>query len=244
MHSDKKFPEVIYNNSKEDKTRIFKENKNKRVVYRWVNKINNKAYIGSSINFSVRLYKYYSLIQLKKSKTPIHNALLKYGFENFSLEILEYCEEDVNPVLREQHYFQLLKPHYNILAKAGSLLGFKHSKDTLAKFAVREVSEETRKNLSLAAVGRILTEEDKIKISSKRKGIQLSDITRKKISLSSAVIRGIKIEVENVNTNEKYEFQTLTDAAKYLGVSRPAIKKALDNEKLIKKQYKITQLTK
>lgn len=34
MHSDKKFPEVIYNNSKEDKTRIFKENKDKKVVYR------------------------------------------------------------------------------------------------------------------------------------------------------------------------------------------------------------------
>ena len=109
MHSDKKFPEVIYNNSKEDKTRIFKENKNKRVVYRWVNKINNKAYIGSSINFSVRLYKYYSLKHLSKSKTPIHNALLKYGFENFALEILEYCEEGVNPVLREQYYFELVR---------------------------------------------------------------------------------------------------------------------------------------
>lgn len=47
-----------------------------------------------------------------------------------------------------------------------------------------------------------------------------------------------------MNTNEKFEFQTLTDAAKYLGVSRPAIKKALDNEKLIKKQYKITQIIK
>lgn len=72
MHSDKKFPEVIYNNSKEDKT--FKENKNKRVVYRWVNQINNKAYIGSSINFSVRLYKYYSLIQLKKK----HQFIMLY----------------------------------------------------------------------------------------------------------------------------------------------------------------------
>ena len=179
------------------------------------------------MNFSVRLYKYYSLKHLSKSRTPIHNALLKYGFENFALEILEYCEEGVNPVLREQYYFELLKPHYNILAKAGSLLGFKHSKDTLAKFATRGVSEETRKNLSLAALGRVLTEEAKSKISSKRKGIQLSDITRKKISLSSAVLRGIKIEVENVNTNEKTEFQTLTDAAKYLGVSRPAIKKAV-----------------
>lgn len=180
MNSDKNFPVVIYNDAKKDKIRIFKENKNKKVVYRWVNKNNDKTYIGSSINFAVRLYKYYSLKHLSQSKTPIHNALLKYGFESFSLEILEYCEEGVNPVLREQYYFELLKPHYNILEKAGSFLGFKHSNDTLAKFAVREVSEETRKNLSLAALGRRLTEEDKSKISSKREGIQLSDITRKK----------------------------------------------------------------
>ena len=89
---------------------------------------------------------------------------MKYGYDNFSLEILEYCG-DINPVIREQYYFELLKPDYNILEKAGSLLGFKHSKDTLEKFSTRVVSEETRKNLSLAAKGRILTEEDKNKIS-------------------------------------------------------------------------------
>lgn len=89
------------------------------------------------------MYKYYSLKHLSKSRTPIHNALLKYGFNNFSLEILEYCEQGVNPVLfffykkksREQYFFELLKPHYNILDKAGSLLGFRHSKNTFEKFA-------------------------------------------------------------------------------------------------------------
>ena len=85
MPSKKILPVITYNNTKEDKTRIFKENKDKKVVYRWVNKINNKTYIGSSMNFSVRLYKYYGLKHLSKSKTPIHNALLKYGFENFAL---------------------------------------------------------------------------------------------------------------------------------------------------------------
>jgi len=35
-------------------------------VYRWVNKLNNKTYIGSSIDFTTRLYKYYSLKHLIK----------------------------------------------------------------------------------------------------------------------------------------------------------------------------------
>lgn len=234
------FPVKTYNNAALDKDTILRENKDKKVVYRWVNNINNKTYIGSSVNFTVRLYKYYSLKNISQSKTAIHNALLKYGYENFSLEILEYCEQGVNPVLREQYYFDLLKPHYNILDKAGSLLGFKHNEDTLIKFANREVSEDTRKNLSLAAIGRILTEEDKMKISLKRKGIKLSDETRNKISLAATSLRGVGVEVTNINTNVKFEFKTLTDAAKELNVSRTSIKKALDNNTLIQKQYKIT----
>lgn len=47
----------------------------------------------------------------------IHKALLKYGYSNFSLEILEYCNQrDI--VKREQYYLDLLKPDYNILKKA------------------------------------------------------------------------------------------------------------------------------
>ena len=85
-----------------------------------------------------------------KHNTAIHNALLKYGYSNFTLDILEYCE-GVDPVLREQFYFETLKPEYNILQQAGSSLGFKHSEKTLEFFKNnREVSEETRKNLITA----------------------------------------------------------------------------------------------
>lgn len=43
----------------------------------------------------------------------IYRALLKNGYSNFQLEILEYCEP--NLVLeREQYYLNLLNPDYNI----------------------------------------------------------------------------------------------------------------------------------
>ena len=77
--------------------------------------------------------------------TAIHNALLKYGYSNFSLEILEYCEKE-KLVLRKQFYFDKLKPEYNILQQAGSSLGFKHIAETLEFFInKRKVSENTRK---------------------------------------------------------------------------------------------------
>ena len=53
------------------------------------------------------------------------------------LEILEYCDSKVL-ISREQKYLDLLKPEYNILDKAGSSLGFKHSESTIAKF--KEIS--------------------------------------------------------------------------------------------------------
>jgi group I intron endonuclease len=68
--------------------------------------------------------------QLLKGKRPIDFALLKYGYSNFRLEILEYCEKK-ETVSREQHYFDLFKPEYNILKVAGSTLGFRHSQETI-----------------------------------------------------------------------------------------------------------------
>jgi group I intron endonuclease len=54
----------------------------------------------------------------------IYKSLVKHGYSNFTLEILEYCEPE-NAIKREQYYLDLLKPEYNILkvAKRGSSLG-------------------------------------------------------------------------------------------------------------------------
>ena len=71
--------------------------------------------------------------ELNRNPRPIHAALLKYGYENFKLEILEYCKAD-ELLVREQYYLDLIKPEYNILTNAYSLLGFKHSPENIAKF--------------------------------------------------------------------------------------------------------------
>ena len=81
-------PVVIYANADEDKLNILAYNRQKIGVYHWINKINGNAYIGSSVNISVRMYTYYSLRSLAKSNRPIDRALLKYGFSNFILEII------------------------------------------------------------------------------------------------------------------------------------------------------------
>ena len=70
-----------------------------------------------------------SFLESLKGRSYIGYALLKYGYYNFKLEILEYCEPS-KCLEREQYYLDLLKPEYNILKTAGSPLGSKHSEDT------------------------------------------------------------------------------------------------------------------
>ena len=121
-----------YSNSDQDKVNIFADNRNMTGIYRWINNLNNNTYVGSSINLSVRFHTYYSLGSLAKSNRPIERALLKHGYSNFSLEILEYCDKD-NLLKREQYYLDELKPEYNIVEKAGSSLGYKHTDESLKK---------------------------------------------------------------------------------------------------------------
>ena len=128
-------PAVIYPNVDIDKKRIVKDNKNKSGIYCWTNLKSNKKYIGSSINLGSRLKDYfnYSFLILPKNKGMlIYKALLKHGYTSFRLEILEYCDK-LNCIDREQYYIDFIKPEYNLLSKAGSSFGYKHSKDSLIK---------------------------------------------------------------------------------------------------------------
>ena len=71
----------------------------------------------------------------------LHRALLKYGYSNFSLDIIEYCEPNVK-ISREQYYIDLLKYEYNILKKAGSNLGFKHSEAIKLRMSINNAKEK------------------------------------------------------------------------------------------------------
>jgi group I intron endonuclease len=232
-------PVVIYSDLNNEKAKLLKDNNNKAGIYRWRNKINGKTYIGSSINLTKRFYKYISLNNIQKIKTPIYGALLKYGIENFTLEILEYCDED-SVINREQYYLDTLSPEYNILKIAGSSLGFKHSEKTLEFFKTyRVVEEETKKNLSQAATGRVLSEEVKDKISKAHIGKVLSEETKTKISKARTLVSGVPVKVIDTLSDKVTEYENITEASKILGVSRTSIKNALTSGKLLKKQYLI-----
>jgi flavin-dependent dehydrogenase len=80
--------------------------KNKAAVYQLVNLKNRKTYIGSTVDLYRRLYEYlnplYLKRNLKKGNSKIINALLKYGYSNFGLKILEFVELDENLTISDK----------------------------------------------------------------------------------------------------------------------------------------------
>lgn len=156
-------------------------------IYRIFNVINNRCYIGSSINIKGRLKRHiYSLNKGNHHSFMFQRAYDKYGKDNFKFEILEIVERPENTSLddmrlillsREQYYLDLYQSYkfssgYNILKICGSSLGRVHS-------------IETRQKISDAGKGRKLSKESIAKRTESRKGYKHSVETIEKIRLAN-----------------------------------------------------------
>ena len=126
---------LFFENVNKEKRNIYKELRKKSGVYLFKNKITNDFYIGSSTNLTSRMVSYYYYTNSKNPSTiVIIRAMKKYGLDNFSLGILEFCEKDLCLCLKsEQKWLDFYKPKYNVLSTAGNSLGYKHSIETINK---------------------------------------------------------------------------------------------------------------
>jgi group I intron endonuclease len=196
---------------------------NKPGVYLITNLINGKKYVGSSAIMLRRLKEYLNPLylerNLEKGNSKLLRALLKYGYSNFEFKILEMFEPPFLPLLptlqgcevrgpraelrmlllaREQYFLDKIKPEYNINLKAGSNLG-------------RSYSEEVRKKMSLAKLGKV----------GNKKGAILSAETRALFREKS----GMNKIVVMLNENDKVlgYFKSIQLASEALGISRNRI---------------------
>ena len=64
-------------------------------IYKITNKINNKCYIGQSVNLESRIKSHKSMLKHHNEDNNLLNkATKKYGYENFEIEIIKYCKEN------------------------------------------------------------------------------------------------------------------------------------------------------
>lgn len=229
-------PVISYTNANTDKSIIYANNKGKSGIYRWNNLVTGRSYIGSSINLTGRFSNYYSTTYLnkrvEKGSSIIYSSILKHGYCNFSLDILEYCEPNLL-ISREQYYIDCLKPKYNILTTAGSRLGSIQSQETrqyISKVLINRVfSDESRDKMKIAAKHRL---GDKTSFFGKTHNIA----TKNKISLTKYV----PVKVTNVKTNNITIFASNKDAAEYLRIGESTLRKYKKQAKLLLGKYLIT----
>jgi group I intron endonuclease len=134
--------------------------------------------------------------------------LLKYGYSKFKLEVLKYCSP-AKCLKWEQKFLNFLKPEYNILQIAGSLLGFKHSEKTLNQLRGRKRSLEHKAKISASMFGK----------------------NNAKNQPSS-----LKIEVTDLEKNISTIFNSMGEAARALKIAQAIISTYFRNNQ--KKPYK------
>lgn len=153
----------------------------KPIIYKTVNLINHKIYVGSTLNPLNEKYLGSGILILR--------AIKKYGRENFKRVVIEECEID-NKQQRESFWIETLKSYdrtigYNI-SRSG--VGPDKPYTELRKERIKKSltglkrTPEQCNNISKGKIGKKLSPEHIKKISVAHKGHKWSDEQRKNIS--------------------------------------------------------------
>lgn len=202
---------------------------NKIGIYKIVNKINQKSYVGSSVRLIYRHKRHLSDLRTNQHHSlALQRAYNKYGESNFEFTIIEYCNNS-NILEREQYYIDALKPEYNICRIAGNCLGIKHSKETINKRAESLKRVWKNKNLGISKTKQLalksFEENSIIRQEKEQRNLQIiedlksgvrQDIIAEKYNLSPSVITQLKkkndIKIETfVRRGQNNNFSKLTE---------------------------------
>lgn len=121
-------------------------------IYLIRNNVNNKVYIGQSVDIKRRIGEHlrsaqpekYSKKSERDTNTPIHKAMQKYGIENFEVQILEKCSrETLND--KEIYWIQIFdstnyNKGYNITSGGQNNFALKGEKHSQAKLTQNDVN--------------------------------------------------------------------------------------------------------
>lgn len=85
---------IFFENLKDNKKAIYQALRKKSGVYVFINNITKDLYVGSSLNLTHRMVRHYYNYNSTNTYKIIIRVMKKYGLENFSLGIKEFCKQD------------------------------------------------------------------------------------------------------------------------------------------------------
>lgn len=155
-------------------------------IYRFINFVNGKMYVGSAVNIKLRIKNH--LLELRLSRhynKYLQSAWSKYGEDNFVLEILEHCPKNKKILIeREQYWLDRFNcsdrtKGYNQRPIVNSPLGTKRTPEQIKviidRLTGRIVSEETKERIRQSNTGKKASPEARAAISKALKGRTLTE---------------------------------------------------------------------
>lgn len=139
------------------------------IIYR-AQSPSGKSYIGiTGKGLDKRRKQHIKTANSKLSKNlKFHRAILKYGSDSISWEILEKVNSFEKAKDREMFYiaqFDSLYNGYNMTAGGGGAKSFKHSEEAKAKISIKSknqvTSDEKRRKISELQKGRVVSEKNR-----------------------------------------------------------------------------------
>lgn len=199
------------------------------IVYMATNKTNGKIYIGQTIyDLNKRRCGHIASAKGATDGFYFHNAIRKYGPDNFDWEVLDSARDidELNDL--EVFFIKLFKSFgegYNLNAGGRN---FKHSGETKRKISEAQLGEKNhmygKRGSESPLYGKHHSEESRKNISKGRKGVHVgkdnhffgknhSEESKNKISIANS---------KPISINNTY-FNSIKEASKFIGVSSTEI---------------------
>jgi len=254
---------IIGENAKEDfsekgenwKERIenseIKQQKNSKIldsqdfcglIYKIVNKLNSKVYIGKTSRALKRRWREHIRRAKDKVPLPLYRAMNKYGLDNFVIKIIKYCKNSKD--LNEKE-IELIEKYKSFIGKYGHKYGYNLTpggdgankididKDIIKKLIKALLSLDEIASIldvSLQTVSRNIEEKFRMTVIELRESLNLNDLfdNRVKEKISKTWLGKSEIK-QNLLESLISEGLTSEEIAKKLGTYRSTITRYVKN---------------
>ena len=208
-------------------------------IYKITNLINQKSYIGRTIDFESRMYRHKTRAFNNNSKEynyPLYLAIRKYGLDKFQFQKLLICSLDFAQYYENSLIIYYKSNHknygYNILDGNENIV----SHNDIVRAKISKKLKEHYKKIPSKKIGSKLSKETKDKISKSRKGKCSKQLKIQLLKQNS--IKAKKVVITSITNEIVGHYSSLNEAARTLDLDESCLSKVCQNKRFQHNGYK------